>query len=336
MGTKFAYSLASQDLAKVRFAVSPIQHLLLGVQADTPTPRRWMREVSRHIPAAARPFLELATAHPGKYIPDFLSPPLARTSAPRGSAIDDELDLILAVSAEQLADEGRLFESMPSPPRLALELRDGGTAARTRLVRAIRSLYQATLAEDWPDMARLLTADISHRLSWQGEHGSAAMLAGVHWRMREILGLQLEIEIEAPGPVSPWETYTSPGQGLLIAPNLFLDWGLAPSLSPWQQPQLLYPARTALSAKTGSGRSDTLVKLLGRGRAAVLRAVAADCTTTELAARLQVTAPTASVQAAALRDAGLLATARQGRSVRHSLTPLGAALLEANPQPRLR
>jgi DNA-binding transcriptional ArsR family regulator len=53
----------------------------------------------------------------------------------------------------------------------------------------------------------------------------------------------------------------------------------------------------------------------------------------ELAKRLQVSAPTASVQAAALREAGLIATSRDGRQVRHTLTSIGMALLEANPEP---
>ncbi|WP_194905413.1 ArsR/SmtB family transcription factor [Catenulispora rubra] len=65
----------------------------------------------------------------------------------------------------------------------------------------------------------------------------------------------------------------------------------------------------------------------------VLRAVGAGCTTGALAARLAVSAPTASVQATALREAGLLASARDGREVVHMVTALGAGLLLANPAP---
>jgi DNA-binding transcriptional ArsR family regulator len=65
----------------------------------------------------------------------------------------------------------------------------------------------------------------------------------------------------------------------------------------------------------------------------VLRSVGAGCTTGELAARLAVSAPTASVQAGALRAAGLVDSVRQGRKVVHTLTALGSGLLLANPEP---
>ena len=69
--------------------------------------------------------------------------------------------------------------------------------------------------------------------------------------------------------------------------------------------------------------------LLGRSRAAVLEAVADGCTTTELARRAGVSLASASQHAAVLRDSGLLVTRRTGKSVHHSLTVLGAALLNA-------
>jgi len=332
MVTKFDVTLASADLARVRFAVSPMQHLVLGLPSDTASSRRWMRRVARHLPASARGFVELATAHPSNYIPDFLCPAIPRSGAGRRSAIDDELDAIRAVSAGQLEDELRMFDDMRSPPSLARELRDGGTRALARLTEAIRGVYQACLAEDWPDISRRLNADISHRVACMSEEGTAAMLAALHPSMREITGLRLEIEVHAQGTVSPWESYTSPGQGMLIAPNLFLDGYLSPSLSPWQAPQFAYTASHAPVSKQRVHGRDALATLLGRGRAGALRAVGSGCTTAELATHLQVSAPTASVQAAALREAGLIATVREGRHVRHTLTSIGVALLEANPE----
>jgi DNA-binding transcriptional ArsR family regulator len=354
MGTRFEVRLAPADLARVRFALSPMQHLLIGLQGDTPTTQRWLRRVARRIPAHAMGFVELATAHPSLYIPDFLSPAIPRSGPNGRSAIDDELDVIRAVSAAQLDEELGMYEVMHTPPRLVLELREGGTAARDRLTRAIRAIYEACLAEDWPDISRRLDADVGYRIARMGEEGSAAMLAGVHPILRGIGGiggapgnLRVDFEVHAQGTVSPNESYVSPGRGLLIAPNLFLDGALSPSLSPWQEPQFLYPPGHAPAAPprddgdgggssggrgSGGGR-DALTVLLGRARAGVLRAIRTGCTTAELAARLRVSPPTASVQAAALREAGLIATARDGRRVRHTLTPLGLALLEANPHP---
>jgi DNA-binding transcriptional ArsR family regulator len=69
---------------------------------------------------------------------------------------------------------------------------------------------------------------------------------------------------------------------------------------------------------------------MGHTRAAVLRTLSDPCSTAELAARLGISAPSACEHAAALRRADLIQTERRGRSVRHSLTPLGHSLLRGH------
>ena len=76
---------------------------------------------------------------------------------------------------------------------------------------------------------------------------------------------------------------------------------------------------------------DALPILVGAGRAKTLRALATPASTTTLARRLAVTAPTASAHTAVLRNAGLITTHRDGQRVRHELTIVGTALLAANP-----
>ncbi|WP_443071388.1 ArsR family transcriptional regulator [Streptomyces sp. NBC_01465] len=60
----------------------------------------------------------------------------------------------------------------------------------------------------------------------------------------------------------------------------------------------------------------------------------AAATTGELACAAGVSASSASQHTTALRDAGLIASRRQGASVLHILTPLGASLLRSNPVTR--
>jgi DNA-binding transcriptional ArsR family regulator len=79
----------------------------------------------------------------------------------------------------------------------------------------------------------------------------------------------------------------------------------------------------------GKRHGRALVALLGRTRAAVLEAIGDGCTTTELADRVKVSVSSASQHAAVLCNAGLIVTRRVGKSVRHSLTPLGAALIDS-------
>ncbi|MEV7862122.1 winged helix-turn-helix domain-containing protein [Streptomyces hirsutus] len=73
-----------------------------------------------------------------------------------------------------------------------------------------------------------------------------------------------------------------------------------------------------------------LARVLGPGRALTLRMVEEGCTTGELARRTGLAAPTASRNATALREAGLIASLRTANTVTHVLTPLGAALLSAD------
>ena len=89
------------------------------------------------------------------------------------------------------------------------------------------------------------------------------------------------------------------------------------------------PLRDGLSADPADG--DSLAALLGPTRAAVLRALAAPRGTAELAGVVGISPASASEHAKVLRDVFLIETSREGRSVRHSLTPLGRTMLGQLP-----
>jgi DNA-binding transcriptional ArsR family regulator len=76
-------------------------------------------------------------------------------------------------------------------------------------------------------------------------------------------------------------------------------------------------------ATNGNDR-DPLASVLGATRARVLRALTDEHTTSGLARALGISLASASTHAAALREAGLVTSRRQGQSVRHTLTDLGA------------
>jgi DNA-binding transcriptional ArsR family regulator len=121
------------------------------------------------------------------------------------------------------------------------------------------------------------------------------------------------------------------GTGLILMPSLF--WTGHPRITwdPQDQSQhvLIYSARTAPTAvaRPGARDADALGALMGAARAAVLRALHIPRTTSELAAYLGVSASSASQHATTLRNAGLVTSQRQGKSVHHRLTHLGATLL---------
>ncbi|WP_344492643.1 winged helix-turn-helix domain-containing protein [Streptomyces enissocaesilis] len=76
-----------------------------------------------------------------------------------------------------------------------------------------------------------------------------------------------------------------------------------------------------------------LPQLLGRTRAAVLSQLTRPRSTSELSGALRISVTTASEHASVLRGSGLIATIRNGNSVLHEVTPLGAMMLNSPADP---
>jgi DNA-binding transcriptional ArsR family regulator len=321
--------LQPRDLANIRFSISPVAHLLLGAAPDSPYPaaRRWWRRARGNAPAAAAEVVQLLRAKP-MFTPDFLTPPIALDPRRPAPSIADELDAIRAVGQARLERELSSYDDLQDPPRAVSALRDGGRGV-DRLADSVYALYRACLADDWPDIERRLRADLGYRAGVLAERGVEAMLDSLAPGQVDHSALAVSGGCGAPGRVE----LAMDGRGFLLSPNVFLDDSWAFSISPWQQPFLVYPTARQAEPPASAHTADPLAALIGRGRVAALRAVGAGCTTGELASRLAVSAPTASVHATALREAGLLASARDGREVMHTVTALGAGLLLANPAP---
>jgi DNA-binding transcriptional ArsR family regulator len=77
------------------------------------------------------------------------------------------------------------------------------------------------------------------------------------------------------------------------------------------------------------GDGVALDALLGRTRAAVLRELAAPCSTSELARRLDLTPGAISLHLTVMQRSGLLIRRRAGRSVLYRVSAVGEALLAA-------
>ncbi|MEV8364630.1 helix-turn-helix domain-containing protein [Streptomyces niveus] len=86
------------------------------------------------------------------------------------------------------------------------------------------------------------------------------------------------------------------------------------------------------AGRPAAAGGEALAALLGSTRARVLVHVAADptATATDLVHRLGVSAATVSQHASVLRRSGLITTRRTGGSVRHAVTSLGHAVLDAH------
>ncbi|MGW1074833.1 ArsR/SmtB family transcription factor [Streptomyces sp. NPDC002537] len=321
-------SFGVADMARVRFGVSPIDQVISGVAGaehhcvgESVNRDRWWRQARRHVPRQAAPVFDLVNAS-FEGVPDFLFP----HGEDGCRRLVDELDAMLAVPETVFHESLAFYGREPGLPRIVEELRDGGTRGLRRIADGVWAMFQACFAPDWPDIQRLLQADVAHHARTAAEAGTGAMLAGLHpqlaWRDDGVL------QCATP----EWDAaFDLRGRGLELHPNVFLQ-GVTAGLAEHRPPMMMYPVGARPPEHTPTHRTDGLANLIGPARARALRAIGqSPCTTMQLAERLGVTSPSASAHATALRTAGVITTEREGRQVRHALTPLGHGLLFSNP-----
>ncbi|MGW2375440.1 winged helix-turn-helix domain-containing protein [Kitasatospora sp. NPDC001683] len=323
------------DLANTRFAVSPLDHLLtgaaqhgvhtcLGLRRD-----RWWREIRRHVPQRAAPFLDLVNASPAG-LPNFMGADLDGVRR----RLTDELDAVLAVPQQTFEHDLAMYGTATQLPVALARLRDDGARGLRRITDGAWALFHSCLAPHWPEISRRLEADIADRARTAARAGVGAMLDSLHpnahWRDEGVLECTLG---------DPSGDFALGGRGLELRPNYFVQNGIGLLLAEGRPSLLVHPLATrgGASAKPAPASADGLAAVLGPARARALRAIeAAPCSTTELARLLGISPPSASAHAAALRAAGLITTRRDGKQVRHALSEVGHDLLLDNPEAAAR
>jgi DNA-binding transcriptional ArsR family regulator len=307
------------DLLLTRFAEAPaplveVSAGLLEMRRRAAVPGRWAVWARRAFPATARPLLDLMP--PSLPSPCFVDPPVPD--------VDEGLEIVRATPVAVLADEvPAAWYGTGRPPAWLRALAHGEPEAMEIVVRGLRDLYLACVAPCWPCIEATFRADVAARIPALATGGLAEVLGALHetlaWR-----GNSLE---------RSWRNgdWTLDRQGLRLLPS-----GLwtGPPLFAYHRREaggnvLIYAARPAVTIEQ-TGQPRDLSGLLGHTRAAVLRALRTPRSTTELAACVGTSAPSASEHATALRASGLVQTVRRGRGVNHSLTPLGRSLLNGN------
>ncbi|MEV6973029.1 winged helix-turn-helix domain-containing protein [Kitasatospora sp. NPDC093806] len=288
----------------------------------------WRERTRRGLRPELRPLFELAAAG-ARHVPEaFLH--AGATSLP------ESLDHTWSRSARRwLADLGALAVLRPDLPRWVRELHRGDRQWAGLVRRRLREYHALAVAPYWP---QLLAAAHTER--------TRRALAGVDGGLDGMLGtLHPAVSWDAPvlSVPCPFDLdLRLNGRGLLLVPTFFWPEPLAltDNAGPENPLVLRYPLAAdlagyrAVCAPTASAGPDgALVALLGTTRARTLQAVASPAGTAELARRTGTSPATASHHATILRAAGLLTTERTGPGVRHTLTPLGHALLHNQPVP---
>lgn len=319
----------SADLMRMRIASSPdpMWELTLSLHQlrspSSPVFREWRRATLKRLQTAgdtdSLALLFQLVPQTG-YFPDFLTP------VESGKGFHAAIEAIMSTPIERLSTDLTILAEAQQVPAWVGRLANGEVDMLRRLAHALRAYHAAAIEPYLTQIRASVHIDRSRRTRSLADGGYERLLADMRPTLRWIDSV---IEAEYPGR----QVCYLEGRGLLLVPSFFC-WGKPITLRDTSLPPVLVcpvdgDARfmaSSLSTRTRSG-SEPLAALLGRTRSAVLETIADGCTTGEIARRLDVSLATASEHTSVLRQAGLVASVRDGNSTLHVLTPLATALL---------
>jgi hypothetical protein len=314
-----AMEFSTSDLARLRFAISPLFELWQSIRAlqspaSTAIHRSWIVETSEKIRDLDLHGL-YALQPPRGITPDFIHPP---PTSPL-TELDDELERMLSTPRERVSTDMEYSYGDSVPPPLKELVTNPGQALPT-LAETLRGYWARAIAPHWDRILAVLESDVLHRARQQAAGGAHSLFGGIHETVR-FTEHRLEID-------KPWDASTAlDGQGLLLVPSVFIWPNVAViDKQPWQ-PTLIYPAHGgALLWEPPPSPSEALIALMGPRRARVLNVLDEPRSTTELARLLAVPAASVSQHLTVLRNAGLVTRQRVGRVVLYRRSSKGDLL----------
>jgi DNA-binding transcriptional ArsR family regulator len=317
---RFAFS--ASDMARTRFAVSPLWEVVASVRAfQSAGPhsvhRRWRDGVAPRLSAAGLDRgLLMDLVPPTGYTPDFITPPPGSGVA----TLRAELREVAATPAEEVRRELDAYglrtariEEMDADPADGL----------ARLTAEISTYWELALAPYWSRVQAVLEADVFHQARRLAADGAEAVLGDLHPSVRWSAGiLTVDKKICPPGA-------DLGGRGMVLVPSVFAWSGVATTTAAPVVKQLFYPSRGWGSVWHGERAAvpDAVAAVLGRTRALLLAELAAPASTSELAGRTGLSAGGVNQHLTALRDAGIVSAHRVGRSVLYMRTAVAESLL---------
>lgn len=318
------FHLSPGDIQAVRFGVSPGHELAHAVRVllrpeQHPLQWGWLRAVRDRLPREDFGLLAAVIGDDG-YMPDFL------TAAPRWDMTPDaEIDALRSAPLDPMrVDFGKMVRRSTGARQEALRrMQADPERARGMIADAWSAVWDAALAPVWPQLERLLRADIAVRARTIATSGIASMAEGLHPKVSWGEGA-VRVSLRKHS-----EQVDCRGSGLVLVPSVMSSWGCMVLTEPPAQPTLFYPARgvTAAWARDTAEVAAALGALLGPARAGILLDAGVARTTTQVARDAGVAASTASHHLSVLRDAGLIDSEREGNRMLHLRSPLGEAMV---------
>lgn len=324
--------LGPDDLARIRFALSPLEELVHSVPVLTGSGqhmvhRPWRAKALSAVAGIDLRVLADLTRGP-RFVADFLAvPPEAMTGR-----FGDELDALASTPADDVVrslEELRTGQGLPESLR---PLHEHPERELSRLVATMTLYWRAAIEPVWPRLRSLGDADVAHRARQLTSGGLDRVFADLHPEVTYTSGV---LNIDKPHHNA---VRAASGAGLLLVPCVFAWPRLLVLHNAPQQPTLTYSPRGIgqLWSARDDARSQPLAELMGRSRAALLVHLDLPVSTTQLAAYLGVSSAAVSQHLAVLRRCGLVTSHRSGRWMLHQRTALATELLQPAEEPKSR
>jgi hypothetical protein len=320
------FRLAPGDISAIRLGVSPGHELCHAVRVlqrpeEHPLQWGWLRSVRAGVPREPFELLAVLIGERG-YFPDFLTttPTWDLDAAAEAARLREVPDGPMSVDLRKM-----VARSTGARQQAILRMLDDLPRTRAMVADAWIELWSALLAPVWTQLERILRADIAVRARRITTDGLAGMVGGLHrsveWRDDAV---RVELRLHS-------EVLDCRGSGIVLVPSVLGGLGCSVLTEPPAQPTLFYPAQgvTERWATDAAALVDALGALLGPARAGILLGAHSPRTTTQVAADAGLAVSTASHHLSVLRDAGLVASRRDGSRMLHLRTPLGEALVGA-------
>ncbi|WP_419994731.1 ArsR/SmtB family transcription factor [Streptomyces boninensis] len=254
------------------------------------------------------------------YFPDFLTP------AGGSRDLETGIDAVLSTPRPRLfAELSMMAARVHQPPGYARRLAEGDAETLGRLGAVLRRYYEVAVAPYQDAVRSSLAADRAERGCRVLACGAEGLLESyepeVTWREGDRLECAYPVDRDLDLKERPLTLQAS--FFCVRRPVALADTSL--------DQVLVYPAGPApgwLAEDRGDGSCRSVRRLIGATRAEVLEVLAQPMSTTGISTALRLAPASASRHAAVLREAGLVASRRDGHQVLHVRTSLGDALLE--------
>ena len=309
-------------LSRSRFAISPLAETvgcLIALQRRRSEP--WLAPWVTGHQAAFRDWLEEDEVAGGlvpliaatKWFPDYIGiPPLGGVR----TRLADELAVVAAHTDEQVVASSADARQASWEPSATSWL--GLRGLGQRIAATLEDGWARFVEPDWPQRRAVLERDIMYR---------AGLLAAYGWQ-HAITDMGRKFAWVGDDAIL-FSHQDYPDRWIEDDGLIFVPYTCGGGTWTCERPPsyaLVYPA-WGVAARQPPDATDPAARLLGPGRARVLRALGQPATSTQLAAVLGLSLGTVSAHLAILRESGVISGTRSGRNVVYQLTSRGHSLL---------